>query len=198
MEQVPDNIGFCRRSFGQISKTDVSKKNWNRPRFLTTISRKIIGNIWSVWEKASRTKSSFSSISLHAAGFSKIDESGAWEMKIRYWTENYTFECFVRGFLLFLLFLSVSKDPASGLPTSVLSDEYLEFGDVTWDFLMRTCLLCSVSSSGRARTLSLHPILLHSSFYFYFYFHFHFDFHFHFAGHECYCELIWSREQIFD
>jgi hypothetical protein len=76
MEQVPYNVGFCRRSFGQIYQTDVWNKNWNLPRFLTTISRKIIGDIWNVWEKASGTKSSFSSISFHVAGFSKIDESG--------------------------------------------------------------------------------------------------------------------------
>jgi hypothetical protein len=60
--------------------------------------------------------------------FRKSMNLGARDMKIRYWTENYTLECFVRKFLLFL---SVSKDPASGLPGSLLSDEYLEFGDVT-------------------------------------------------------------------
>jgi hypothetical protein len=72
---------------------------------------------------------------------------GVWDMKIRYWTENSTFECFVRGFLLFLLLLSVSKDSASGLPWSVLSYEYLQFRDAKWDLSMRTCLFCSFCSS---------------------------------------------------
>jgi hypothetical protein len=159
LEQVRYNVGFCPRCFGQISKTDIWNKNWNLPRFLTPISRKIICDIWNVGEKTSGTKSSFLSISLHAAGFPKSMSLGIWDMKIRYWTENDTLECVVRGFLLFPLFLSVLNDPSSGLPRSALSYGYLEFGDVTWDFLMRTCLFCSPRSSSRARTFSL------SSFY---------------------------------
>jgi hypothetical protein len=89
--------------------------------------------------------------------FRKSMNLEAWDMKMRYRTENYTLECFVRGFRLFL---SVSEDPASSLPGDLVSDDYLEFGDATWNFLMRTRLFYSVSSSGRARTLSLH-----SSFY---------------------------------
>jgi hypothetical protein len=141
---------------------DVRNNNWNLPRVLTTISRKIICDIWCVGEKASGTKSSFSSISLHAAGFSKIDES--WDLR----DENTILDrkLYFRMFCQGISFVSFGFEWSSfSLPESVFSDEDLEFGDVTWNFLTKIRLFCSASSSGRARTLSLHSIPLHSSFY---------------------------------
>jgi hypothetical protein len=64
-------------------------------------------------------------------------------MEVRYWTENYTLGLSIGEFRLLP---SVSRDLASGWPRSVLSYEYLEFGDVKWDFLMGADLFFSFSS----------------------------------------------------